>query len=114
MGKVGISGTSYIPPIPNESEVRKKIAKILLITNDTLRALELMAYIMKNQIFWDVNKRTAILIANKILISNGRGLLSIPIDKIEKFNDKLNKYYTYDEKTTLFDFTFYSAISGLE
>lgn len=113
-GNVGISGTSYRPKIPIKKEVIKDIEKILNISNDTRRALELMCYIMKNQLFWDGNKRTAILVANKILISKGRGLISIPLEKIEEFNEKLNRYYTFDEKENLISFIIKNAINGLD
>lgn len=67
-GKVGISGTSYIPNIPNEEEVINDINEKLTIENITLKAIKYMLYGMRSQLFWDENKRTSTIIANKIMI----------------------------------------------
>ncbi len=37
----------------------------------------------KKQLFLDGNKRTAVLFANHILISHGKGLIVIPSEKVE-------------------------------
>lgn len=41
---------------------------------------------MRSQIFWDGNKRTSMLVANKILIQNGCGIISIKEENIFEFN----------------------------
>ena len=33
---------------------------------------------MRSQLFWDGNKRTSNIVANSILIKNGKGIISIP------------------------------------
>lgn len=55
--------------------------------NATDTALSLATYIIKNQLYWDGNKRTALLAANKIMITYGVGLLDIPIEKTEEWNN---------------------------
>ena len=85
-GKVEITGTTYIPDIPNEEQVNKDIEKILKIENTTERAIEYMLYGMRNQLFWDGNKRTSTICANKIMIQNGNGIIKIPDDKLQEFN----------------------------
>ena len=52
-GNVGISGTDYIPKIPEEKEVLKEIDNILAIPDITLRSIKYMLYGMRNQLFWD-------------------------------------------------------------
>ena len=41
------------------------------IENATDRAIEYMLYGMRRQLFWDGNKRTSTICANKIMIGNG-------------------------------------------
>ena len=67
-GKVEITGTSYIPEVPNKIDVEKNIEEILKIKNTTERAIEYMLYGMRSQLFWDGNKRTSTICANKIMI----------------------------------------------
>lgn len=71
-GRVEISGTDYIPEIPSRDLVKKEIDEILQIKNETERAIEYMLYGMRKQLFWDGNKRTSIICANKIMIENGK------------------------------------------
>ena len=63
-GSVSITGTEYVPEIPNESKVKEEIEKILNIENTTERAIEYMLYGMRSQLFWDGNKRTSTICAN--------------------------------------------------
>ena len=97
-GKVEITGTTYIPDIPNEEQVNKDIEKILKIENTTERAIEYMLYGMRNQLFWDGNKRTSTICANKIMIQNGNGIIKIPDDKLQEFTTLLSEFYTTNDK----------------
>lgn len=45
----------------------------------TEKSIEIMYHLMKNKIFWNGNKRTAALVANKYMIDNGVGLINIPL-----------------------------------
>lgn len=47
----------------------------------TEQAINVMLWVMQRQMFIDGNKRTAMLIANKLMIENGCGIISIPIEK---------------------------------
>ena len=113
-GRVGIGGTDYIPPIPEEGEVKTKLLAFEKINNATERAIERMLWMMKAQLFWDGNKRTASLIANKDLISHGKGILTIREKDILEFNTLLSHYYSTDEKTDLINMIYKKAISGVE
>ena len=95
---VGVGGTSYIPPVSTEEALGEGLASMARIGHPVERAMELCAYLIKGQFFWDCNKRTAMLASNKVLIENGCGLLSIPIQQIEDFHEKLHAYYEHDEK----------------
>lgn len=96
-GNVGIGGTDYKPPIPNKEIVNLKLEEINNLSTTTEKALEYFAWAIKSQLFWDGNKRTSTLIANKILIEGGAGILTISEDKIQEFNINLSDYYN-DQK----------------
>lgn len=85
----------YVPPMLTEDEVKNQYDKIMnQEISETEKALRLFLFISKNQIFWDGNKRTALLTANQIMFSQGLGLLSIPESVFEKFNTVLSRYYS--------------------
>ncbi len=113
-GKVGINGVDYIPNIPIKEEVNANIGNILKDNNVTSRSLNLMLYLIKSQIFWDGNKRTAILVANKILISNGCGIISVKEENINEFNILLTEYYNTGNKDKIISFLYDKCIFGLE
>lgn len=113
-GKVGISGTDYIPEIPNEKLVKNSIRKFNDIECDTERILKLMLWMMKAQLFWDGNKRTAMIIANKELIKHGRGIVSVAIKDISEFNRLLSDYYSHDKDNELLEFLYEKCLQGIE
>lgn len=91
---VSIGGSSYIPPIPIEIDVKLDIDNILSSNLDDIdKAIELTLYVMKTQIFIDGNKRTGIIFANHYLISKGKGLLVVPFDLVNEFKKLLILYY---------------------
>lgn len=91
---VTIGGTTYIPPIPTEWDVKEQINEILNKNIEPVDiAIELCLYCMKAQIFNDGNKRASVIFANHFLISNGAGLLVIPEKKVPEFKKMLVAYY---------------------
>lgn len=114
-GKVGISGTSYIPSIPATNRTINNLKNILTSDkSETEKGIDLFLYGCKSQLFWDGNKRTSIIVANKYLISKGRGILSISENKIEEFGNKLAHYYETDETVEIKEFLYNNAIQGME
>lgn len=113
-GKVGIHGVDYIPDIPEEKEVIQNIQTILTEENVTSRSLNLMLYLMRSQIFWDGNKRTSMIIANKLLIQNGCGIITVKEEHINRFNQLLTEYYNTGIKDKLITFLYDNCIFGLE
>lgn len=83
---VTIGGTSYIPPIPIEHQVKEDIDNIIKSSDDVVQvAIELALYVMKTQIFNDGNKRTAIIFANHYLISHAGGLMVVPQNLVPEY-----------------------------
>ena len=113
-GRVGINGVYYIPDIPKESEVKEKIMQILEETLVTKKSIDLMLYLMRSQLFWDGNKRTSMIVANKLLIENGCGIISIKEEYISEFNTLLTEYYNTGEKEKIVDFLYEKCLFGLE
>lgn len=109
---VSIGGTTWRPKMPYKEEIVEELNEIQKITNATQRAITLMLYLMRKQIFGDGNKRTAILCANKVLISNGAGLVNIPVGLISEFKEKLITYYETNEMKDIMDFIYKNCIDG--
>lgn len=98
-GTVGVG--DFIPSIPIREEVIKELGSIMSIEEPVERAVEYFAYACKQQLFWDGNKRTSTIVASKILIESGNGLLTIGKDNAQEFNITLNDWYLKDEKEPL-------------
>ena len=102
---VTIGGTSYIPPLPNELDVKEKILEILSSNDEVINnAIKLCLYSMKTQIFLDGNKRASVIFANHYLISHGGGILVIPEKHVPKFKKLLISYYEGEKIETLLNF----------
>lgn len=112
-GNVEITGTEYIPEIPNKEKVQKDIEKILKIESNTEKAIEYMLYGMRSQLFWDGNKRTSTICANKIMIENGCGIIKVPDNKLQDFTILLSDYYTTNNKDKLKEFIYNECIDGI-
>lgn len=100
-GNIGIGGTKWIPGIPDKAKVEEDINRIINILNPIDRALEYFSYAVRNQLFWDGNKRTSIIVANKILINNKCGILNITDDNLLEFNKTLLHFYDTDDNHPL-------------
>lgn len=91
---VTIGGSSYVPPLPNELDVKDRIREIVEEEDDVINiAIRLCLYCMKTQIFLDGNKRASVIFANHYLISHGGGFLVIPEKEVPEFKKLLVKYY---------------------
>ncbi len=113
-GTVYISGTDYVPPVPTYESANSIIRETEKIANPTERAIVTMLKLMKAQLFWDGNKRTSMLAANKIMIQNGCGIISVPNDKLEEFNEILCSYYSNDTLEKAIQFVYDECIDGID
>lgn len=111
---VNMGGTSWKPTLPYREEIEENINKILENENVTDKSLTLMLYLMRTQAFYDGNKRTAILAANKIMIENGAGIISIPIEELSTFRKKLIDYYETNNMEDIKNFLYEKCIDGIE
>ena len=91
---VSIGGSSYVPPLPNEFDVKDRIREITEETDEAINiAIKLCMYCMKTQIFLDGNKRASVIFANHYLIAHGGGFLVIPEKEVPEFKRLLVRYY---------------------
>lgn len=91
---VSIGGTNWKPEIPIESAIKDELNDIFKLNIDDIdKAIEILLYVMKKQIFIDGNKRTAVIFANHYLISKAKGLIVIPNEKVEDYKKLLILYY---------------------
>lgn len=114
-GRVAISGTDYIPPVPDREAVQRELTAILTAdTTATERALTAFAWGARGQLFWDGNKRTSLVLANKILLQAGAGMLTISEKHMEQFNVQLLAYYDSGDMEPLKQFMYETSIQGIE
>jgi len=91
---VTIGGTTWKPDLPIESIIKEELEEIFnKKIDDVDRAIELLLYTMKKQVFIDGNKRTSVIYSNHYLISKGKGIIAIPVELTQEFKDLLIPYY---------------------
>lgn len=111
---VSIGGTTWRPDMPIESQIREELSEVTTIENPTDRAITLMLYLMRKQMFLDGNKRTAMLSGNQVLISSGCGIISIPIEHQRTFTGLLVQYYESNDMTEIKSFIYDYCIDGIQ
>ena len=113
---VNIGGTTWKPSFPIESQIKEELAE-LLNQNDKSKteiAIEIMLWIMRRQMFIDGNKRVAMLFANKIMIDNGCGIITIAQENQQAFYEKLIKFYETGDNKDLKQWIYNTSIDGID
>ena len=113
---VNIGGTSWKPLFPIESQIKEELDEILNQDNKTKTsiAIEIMLWVMRRQMFIDGNKRVAMLFANKIMIDNGCGIISISQENQPLFYEKLIKFYESGDNTDIKQWIYDTSIDGIQ
>ena len=110
---VTMGGTKWTPAMPMETVVKETIAEIKELSHSsTERALKTMLYMMRAQIFEDGNKRAAMMVANHILIKNGRGIIAVPEEHQAEFRKLLVQYYETNEWDAILQFLYHNCLDG--
>ena len=112
---VNIGGTSWKPQFPIESQIKEELNELLNQETKTKTeiAIEVMLWIMRRQMFIDGNKRVAMLFANKIMIDNGCGIITIAQENQPMFYEKLIKYYETGDNKDLKEWLYETSIDGI-
>ena len=113
---VNIGGTNWKPQFPIESQIKEELEELLNQNNKTKTeiAIEIMLWLMRRQMFIDGNKRVAMLFANKIMIDNGCGIITIANELQEDFFTKLIKYYETNDMEDLKLWIYNNCIDGID
>lgn len=113
---VNIGGTSWKPQLPIESQIKEELEDILGQEDKTSTeiAIEAMLWCMRRQMFIDGNKRVSMLFANKIMIDNGCGIITIPNELQTKFYEKLINFYETNEIEDLKVWIYDNCIDGID
>lgn len=114
-GNVTISGVSYVPNIPDKEDIKENLLKIMKEDiSDTHKILKYMYYAMREQFFWDGNKRTAIATANALMMHHGLGLININESQLEVWNEMLSEYYETNDNSKIIKWTYDNCIYGID
>ena len=112
---VSNGGTNWKPMFPIESQIKEELEQLLNQPekSKTEIAIEIMLWVMRRQMFIDGNKRVAMLFANKIMIDNGCGIITIAQDLQATFYEKLIKFYESGDNSDLKDWIYKTSIDGI-
>ncbi len=103
-----------MPPLPVRDEIEHELDAILTAKmTHTERAMIAFLWGARRQIFWDGNKRTSLLLANKILLEHSNGMMTIREKDMPKFNQLLSAYYTTNDMRDMKSFLYHHAIDGI-
>ncbi len=112
---VNIDRTPWKPQFPIESQIKEELKALLSQPEKTKTeiSLEIMLWIMRRQMFIDGNKRVAMLFANKIMIDNGCGIITISQENQPTFFEKLIKFYESGDNNDLKQWLYETSIDGI-
>lgn len=111
---VGLTNDTYVPPIPVEKTEREFFSSLMSADmSATQQAIKLMLHISRSQWFADGNKRTALVVANAIMLTKGAGLLAIPENKMHWYLSQLQKFYLTGRQSAIERWLYEEAIFGI-
>jgi Fic family protein len=111
---VKIGGTSWKPQLPDYDAACSMIERAVAGKSGEDRALRMFCLLCRAQLFPDGNKRTAQLVANKLLIEDGAGVLAVPVEEKPKFEELLLGYYETNESENLRRFLTKTSVDGIK
>ncbi len=115
MEEVRIGGTKYISEMPDKEKICNKIHEITASqAGPCNNALDIMLYLMRAQLFYEGNKRLAMLIGNKIMIQYGRGIITVSQKDINEFYKLLIEFYETNNTYKIKEFLYNNCIDGMK
>ena len=112
--EVRIGGTEWIPGIPDKEKVNYEILGIYNSKTPPLgKAIDITLYLMRAQLFYDGNKRLAMLAGNKIMIGYGQGIISVKQKDIKEFYKLLIGFYETNNTSGIKKFLYNNCIDGM-
>jgi len=114
-GNVMLDDTSYVPAIPDIDKVPERVSGVLDQGKSlTERLLNLLLVMMRDQFYWDGNKRTAFLTINYIAIPAGIGIITVNEEQLETFNNLLAPFYETGNGQNLKIWLYDNCIRGMK
>jgi len=114
-GNVMLDDTSYVPSIPDIDKVPERISGVLDQDKSlTERLLDLLLVMMRDQLYWDGNKRTAFLTVNYLAIPAGIGIITVNEEQLETFNNLLAPFYETGNGQKLKTWLYDNCIRGMK
>lgn len=105
----------WVPPMIDEQAEEKWLTELMASDKSTTeKAMRLMYHDMRQQIFWDGNKRSATLAANKVMIDGGAGLINVPLTIWSEWNELIAAFYKSGKEKPLLDWTYDHAVQGVK
>ena len=113
---VNVGGTSWKSDFPIESQIKEELDRLLNQPHKTKTeiAIEIMLWIMRKQMFIDGNKRVAMLFANKMMIDEGCGIITISQENQPMFFEKLINFYETGDGADLKEWIYQTSIDGID
>ena len=111
---VSIGGTKWKPELPIENVIIEQLNEVLSESDVYERSVNALLFVTKKQLFIDGNKRTSVIFANHILISNGAGLIAIPEDEVAEYKKLLIAYYETDRADEIKRFIYDKCLTKLQ
>lgn len=110
---VPLTDMMYQPAIPDETQVKREFADLVKSEATTTdKAITLLLWLSRAQLFLDGNKRTAIIAANALMFADRRGLLAVPENKLAEYLQRLQQYYKNGDTANLKHWLYDTAIFG--
>lgn len=110
---VSIGGTKWKPELPIENVIIEQLNEVLSESDVYERSVNALLFVTKKQLFIDGNKRTSVVFANHILISDGAGLIAIPEDEVAEYKKLLIAYYETDRADEIKRFIYDKCLTKL-
>ena len=116
LGRLRTTPVNIEPQIPIESQIKEELEELLNQPEKTKTeiAIEIMLWIMRKQMFIDGNKRVGMLFANKIMIDNGCGIITISQNNQPTFFEKLIEFYESGDNADLKEWIYETSIDGID
>lgn len=114
MSDVGIGGTGWRTDIPDYDTAKAMVEAAAAIGDPQESAMRLFCELCRSQLFYDGNKRTAQICANKVLIAGGAGVFAIPVQSKTEFESLLVGFYETADSTALEGFLVQTALDGYD
>lgn len=110
---ININKTERKPEfLVQESIIMEDLQDIFQIEEITEQAITLMLYLMRKQLFLAGNKLVAMLSANQIMISHGKGVISVPQKYHQEFRQILVEYFETGKKNRIENYIYETSIDG--